>query len=77
MKAYEIKGEFRISVTRWQPFTIEVASADEPTAVERVFSLIGSRHRVKRSLVRIDGVRAMKPEEITDHQVKYILEVGG
>jgi len=77
MKAYEIKGEFKISVRRWQPFTIEVASADEPAAVERVFSLIGSRHRVKRQFVRIEGVRAMKPEEITNHQVKYILEAGG
>ncbi len=77
MKAYEIKGEFRISVSRWQPFTIEVASADEPAAVERVFSLIGSRHRIKRPFVRIDGVRTMKPEEITDHRVKYILEAGG
>jgi large subunit ribosomal protein LX len=76
MKAYEIKGEFRISVRQWQPFTIEVASADEPGAVERVFSLIGSRHRVKRQFVRIKGVRAMKTEEITDHQVKYILEAG-
>jgi large subunit ribosomal protein LX len=76
MKAYEIKGEFRISVRQWQPFTIEVASADEPAAVERVFSLIGSRHRVKRQFVRIKGVRAMKTEEITDHQVKYILEAG-
>jgi large subunit ribosomal protein LX len=76
MKAYEIKGEFRISVRQWQPFTIEVASADEPAAVERVFSLIGSRHRVKRQFVRIKDVRAMKTEEITDHQVKYILEAG-
>ncbi len=77
MKAYEIKGEFGISIRRWQPFTIEVASADEPAAVEKVLSLIGSRHRVKRPLVRIDGVRTMTPEEITDHQVKYILEAGG
>ncbi len=76
MKAYEIKGEFRISVTRWQPFTIEVATADEPAAREKVFALIGSRHRIKRQFVKIDGVRAMKPEEITDHQVKYILEAG-
>jgi large subunit ribosomal protein LX len=77
MKAYEIKGAFRISVRNWQPFTIEVASADEPAAVEKVFSLIGSRHKVKRQFVKIEGVRAMNAEEITDHQVKYLLEVGG
>ena len=77
MKAYEIKGAFRISVRDWQPFKIEVASADEPAAVEKAFSLIGSRHKVKRQFVKIEGVRAMKAEEITDHQVKYLLETGG
>jgi large subunit ribosomal protein LX len=77
MNAYEIKGEFRISVRNWQPFTIEVASADEPAAVERVYSIIGSRHKVKRQFVKIEAVRAMNVEEITDHQVKYLLEVGG
>ena len=77
MKAYEIKGAFRISVRDWQPFKIEVASADESAAVEKAFSLIGSRHKVKRRFVKIEGVRAMKSEEITDHQVKYLLETGG
>jgi large subunit ribosomal protein LX len=77
MKAYEIKGEFRISLRKWQPFTIEVASADEPGAVEKALSLIGSRHRVKRQFVRIEGVRPIATEEVTNNQVKYILEVGG
>ena len=77
MKAYEVKGQFRISVRQWQPFTIEVATADENAAVEKTFSLIGSRHKVKRQFVRVDGIRALKPEEITDHQVRHILEVGG
>ena len=77
MKAYEIKGAFRISVRDWQPFTIEVASADESAAVEKTFSLIGSRHKVKRQFVRIEGVRALQTDEITDHQVKYLLEAGG
>ncbi len=77
MKAYEIKGEFRISVREWQPFTIEVACADEPAAIEKAFSLIGSRHKVKRQFVRIGGVRPIAAEDVTDHQVKYILEAGG
>ena len=74
MKAFEVKGQFRISVRNWQPFTIEVASEDEAAAVERTFSLIGSRHKVKRPFVKIDGVRALGNDEITDHMVKHILE---
>ena len=73
MKAFEVKGQFRISMRIWQPFTIEVASEDEEAAVERTFSLIGSRHKVKRPFVKIDGVRTLKADEITDHMVRHIL----
>ena len=73
MKAFEVKGQFRISLRNWQPFTIEVASEDEAAAVERTFSLIGSRHKVKRQFVKIDGVKILKGDEITDHMVRHIL----
>ncbi|UCE92013.1 MAG: 50S ribosomal protein LX [Methanobacteriota archaeon] len=76
MKAFEVKGQFRISVRNWQPFAIEVASEDETAAVERTFSLIGSRHKVKRQFVKIEGVKALSGEEITDRTVRHILEVG-
>ena len=76
MKAFEVKGQFRISMRIWQPFTIEVASEDEEAAVERTFSLIGSRHKVKRPFVKIDAVRPMKADEITDHKVKFEVEAG-
>ncbi len=76
MKAFEVKGQFRISVRRWQPFVIEVATADEAAAVEKTFSLIGSRHNVKRQFVKIDGVRGLKEDEVTDHKVRYTLGAG-
>lgn len=76
MIAFEVKGQLRVSARDWQGFTIEVASADEAAAIEKTFSLMGSRHRVKRQWVKIEAVRALKPEDITDHRVKYLLEVG-
>jgi len=74
MKAFEVKGQFRISLREWQPFTIEVASADDKAAIEKTMALIGSRHRVKRKFVKIEGLKALKPEEVSDHAVKYLLE---
>jgi large subunit ribosomal protein LX len=74
MKAFEVKGQFKISLRRWQPFALEVASADENAAIEKTLALIGSRHRVKRRFVKIEGVRALKHEEVTDNAVKYLLE---
>ncbi|UCE81556.1 MAG: 50S ribosomal protein LX [Methanobacteriota archaeon] len=72
--AFEVKGEFRKTTRGWQNFTIEVASKDEDAAIEKTFSLMGSRHGVKRQFIRIGGVKTLKPEEITDHRVKYLLE---
>jgi len=77
MMAFEVKGQFRISVREWQRFTIEVASVDETAAVEKTFALMGSRHNVKRQFVRIEDVKALKLEEITDNRVKYLMEGGG
>lgn len=74
MKAFEVKGEFRISLRNWQPFAMEVASTDEKAAVDKTLALLGSRHKVKRKFVRIDAVRPLKADEVTDHAVKYLLE---
>ena len=74
MKAFEVKGQYRLSPREWQPFAIEVASLDEKAALEKSFALIGSRHKVKRKFVKIEGVKSLKLEEVTDHAVKYLLE---
>ena len=71
---HTVKGQFRISLRNWQPFTIEVASSDEAAATEKTFALIGSRHKVKRPFVKIEAVKPLGPEEVTDHKVKFSLE---
>ena len=76
MKAFEVKGQFRIAVRNWQPFTIEVVSDSEEGATEKTYALIGSRHKAKRPFVKIDAVRPMKTDEITDHKVKFEVEAG-
>ena len=56
---------------------MEVASADEAAAVEKTMALIGSRHRVKRPLVKIEMVTLVKPEDLKDPRVKHLLEASG
>jgi len=74
MKAFEVSGQLMISLRRWQPFAIEVAALDEKAAVEKTMALMGSRHKVKRKSVKIQNVKSLKSEEITDHVVKHLLE---
>lgn len=75
MKAFEVTGQFMISLRRWQPFAIEVAALDEKAAVEKTMALMGSRHKVKRRSVKIQEVKSLKAEDIKDHVVKYLMEV--
>lgn len=74
MKAFEVSGQFMISHRKWQPFAMEVAAADEAGAREKTLALLGSRHRVKRKGVKIDGIKGLKHEEVKDQLVKHLLE---
>lgn len=75
MKAFEIRGQFMMSHRTWQSFTIEVASADEKAALEKAMALMGSRHKVKRKFIKIENVKSLKDDEVSDHAVKHLLEV--
>ncbi len=74
MKAFEVKGQLMTSHRNWKPFSLEVASADENAAIEKTMALMGSRHGVKRKFIKIEGVKGLKPEEISDQAVKHLLE---
>ncbi len=53
---FEISGEFK-TLEGWQKFKKVVEAASEKFAVEKVYSLLGSNHKVKRHLIRIKGIR--------------------
>lgn len=73
MKAFEISGELMMSLRRWQPFAIQVAAQDEKSALEKTMALMGSRHKVKRKSIKIQNVKSLKLEEVTDNVVKHLL----
>ncbi len=58
----------------WQPFSKEIIGNDENEARERLFSILGSRHRVKRRMIKIDSIREVNKEEIQDPVIKYMVE---
>jgi len=58
----------------WQPFSKEVIGNDENEAKERLFSILGSRHRVKRRMIKVEAIREVSKEEIEDPVIKYLVE---
>ena len=62
MSKFEIKGQFKGGLVgkTWLPFSKVVVSQNEKNAVNKVYSLMGSQHGLKRDLIRIDGVKAVE-----------------
>ena len=53
---YVVRGTFRVGRREWRKFTKEIEAPNERVAIERVYSLIGSNHQMKRNLIEIEEV---------------------
>jgi large subunit ribosomal protein LX len=78
VKIYRITGRMLISHDRyptWQNFTQEVRALSEKDALEKVYSVLGSRHKLKRYHIKIEKVEVIPPEEATSPRILHILRV--
>jgi large subunit ribosomal protein LX len=59
---FEIIGKYKGGLVgkTWLPFSKVVESQNEKNAVNKVYSLMGSEHGLKRGLIKIDGVKAVE-----------------
>ena len=62
MSMFEIRGKYRGGLIgkTWLPFSKVVESQNEKNAVDKVYSLMGSEHGLKRGLIKIDEVKAVE-----------------
>ncbi|MFP4050734.1 MAG: 50S ribosomal protein L18Ae [Thermoplasmata archaeon] len=72
MKVYRVKGKFRMGRKRGQRqrFAKEVIADNKEDAVEKIYSVLGSKHRVQRTNVKIYETEEVPPEEAEDFVVK-------
>ncbi len=62
VKVYRVIGMMRIK-NQWQKFRIDLTATKVPEVIERVYSLLGSRHKLPRQFIRILEIRQISPEE--------------
>ncbi|MFW5904196.1 MAG: 50S ribosomal protein L18Ae [Candidatus Saliniplasma sp.] len=76
MKVYKVKGKFRMGRRRtdWQHFAKEVVGDDKDSAVEKIYSLLGSKHRVKRTNIKVREVNEIEKENVEDAYVEDLLK---
>ncbi len=72
VKVYRIKGWFKTRKNTVHHFVKEVRALKKEHALEIIYSEIGSKHRVKRRLIRIEEIREIKPEEAKDHMIRIL-----
>ncbi len=56
---FEVEGVFK-SANQWQKFRKVVEAHNERYAIEKVYSLLGSNHKVKRHLIKIKSVNVVE-----------------
>jgi len=71
LSVFRIKGEYRAKNQKI-PFAKEVKALKEDHAIEKILSLIGSKHRVPRKFIKITEVKQIQDDEITDPIIKSI-----
>ncbi len=61
MQQYEVSGTFRCG-DEWRPYTKTVNAPNEVQAEERIMTAIGSKHRLKRMYITVDGITLVSGE---------------
>lgn len=78
VKIYRVTGYMLISHDKyptWQKFTQEIRALSEKEALEKLYSLLGSRHKLKRHHIKILEIREIKPEEATKPYITQLLKL--
>lgn len=73
VKTFRVSGMMLIGhdrLPRWQSFTKEVRALSKEEALEKVYSLLGSAHKLKRYHIKIVSISEIDPEEAEDKFIR-------
>ena len=60
-KTFKVKGTFS-KFGETQPFSKEIEAVNEDRALDKIYSLFGSNHKVKRTQIKIEKIEETKNE---------------
>ena len=72
VKVFRVLGEIRKPNLK-TPFRKEVIALKPEHAVEKVYTELGSKHRVKRFHIKISKIEEVAPQDIEDPLIRKIL----
>ncbi len=71
-KIYRVKGSFQMG-SETQVFTKELRAIKEEDIYEKLYSIFGSKHGIKRNQIKIDSIEEISEDEVEDPIVQAIL----
>lgn len=71
-KIYRVKGSFQMG-SETQVFTKELRAIKEEDIYEKLYSIFGSKHGIKRNQIKIDSIEEISEDEVLDPIVQAIL----
>lgn len=71
-KIYRIKGSF-VMGSETQVFTKEFRAVKEEDLYEKLYSIFGSKHGIKRNQIKVDSIEEITEDEVEDPIVKAII----
>ncbi len=80
VKIYRVTGLALFGHDRfpeWRKFSIEVRALNESHALEYIYSVMGSRHKLKRSNIKILKIEEIRPEEVRSGFIREISRITG
>jgi large subunit ribosomal protein LX len=60
-RSYRVEGMYQLE-GRWKPYSKVIAAPNEKQAKERVYTLLGSKHRLKRREIQVAKVEPAEGE---------------
>jgi len=56
-----IKGKFKAGM-KWEKFSRKISSPSKNAALDKIYSLLGSEHGIKRYLIKIESTEEVNNE---------------
>ena len=78
VKIFRVSGRMLISHDRfpeWRKFSVYVRAVKPEHAIEKVYSDLGSRHKLKRYHIKITEVKPVSLEEVDDLNIIRLVQL--
>lgn len=78
VKVFRVSGKMLLSHDKfpeWRKFSVHVRALKPEHAIEKVYSDLGSRHKLKRYHIRIEKVEEIPLEEVEDLNILRLAEL--